>query len=283
MSAASIEEVLDQLGIQTSSSGVEISAHCPFHTDSHPSFSINAESGLWICYQCSRAGTLSMLVEAVGGEGANPVEILREVRHKSVGKTKAPDPEPAEQPPDPDIVLARYEGFRFPPEWAWSDRKIGREAVEAYGLKWDKGWVIPIWSPSGEELWGWQFKRMDFVSNYPKAVKKSLTLFGLRELTETTVVLVESPLDVVRLATVGVSAVAAYGAFVSRAQIRLLIEVSDRIILALDSDEEGQKQTDKIYPYLARQIPTIKVTMPAGAKDPGDLSDKKALRVFEGV
>jgi 5S rRNA maturation endonuclease (ribonuclease M5) len=224
-----------------------------------------------------------MLVSSVGGEGSNPVEILREIRHKAVGRIKDHEPDPVETPPDPEIVWARYEDFRFPPEWAWSDRKISYDAVEAYGLKWDRGWIIPIWSSDSVELWGWQFKRMDFVSNYPKAVKKSQTLFGLRELHETTVVLVESPLDVARLATVGVSAVAAYGAFVSKAQLRLLIEVADRIILALDNDEEGQRQTDKIFPYLSKFVPTIKVTMPAGAKDPGELSDKKAKRVFENV
>ena len=48
-----VEEILDQLGINVVSAGKEISAHCPFHADAHPSFSINASSGLWICYQCS--------------------------------------------------------------------------------------------------------------------------------------------------------------------------------------------------------------------------------------
>jgi DNA primase len=156
--------------------------------------------------------------------------------------------------------------------------------VDHFGVRWDRGWVIPIWAPDIEDemtdLWGWQFKRMDFVSNYPKAVKKSRTLFGLRELEETTVVLVESPLDVVRLACVGISAVSSFGAFVSRVQIRLLLNVADRIVLALDNDEEGQRQTKKIYRWLARVVPTNVIEFPAGIKDPGDCSDRQLARIF---
>lgn len=74
----------------------------------------------------------------------------------------------------------------------------------------DHGWIIPIWSPAGPLL-GWQYKRLDIVANWPKKVKKSETLFGLRELREIpatahAVAIVESPLDVVRLASAGVTA-----------------------------------------------------------------------------
>ena len=83
------------------------------------------------------------------------------------------------------------------------------------------------------------------MANYPKAVTKSKTLFGVNELIGDQVVLVESPLDVVRLASVGIYAAASYGAMVSKAQIQVLIDVADRIVLALDNDEEGERQADK--------------------------------------
>lgn len=279
MSSRNVVDILEQLGMQVANVGTkEIAAHCPFHKDSHPSFSINAETGLWICYQCSSSGTLSMLITQVGN-GANPVEVLRKLRHDRTRKKKEPEPEP-EPAVDPFVLFAKYESFGRPPLWAIDDKKITEEASARYGLRWDHGWIIPIWSAEEmPDLLGWQFKRMEYVSNYPKAVKKSTTLFGYRELTSTTVVVVESPLDVVRLAAVGVAAVAPYGAYVSNKQLQLLIGCADRIILAFDNDDAGREQQDKIYPKLARKMPTTKAIFPH--KDPGDLSDEEVREAFD--
>ena len=273
-----VSDVLIQIGIKVANVGDrEISAQCPFHPDNHPSFSMNAESGLWICYQCGERGTLEMLLTKVGGESINPTVLLREIRLQAITKPVVVE-EP--KPEDRLIMQARYKAFKSPPSWATEERMIDPTIAEDYGLKWDKGWVIPIWEPFTNELIGWQFKQIDFVSNYPKAVKKSTTLFGIRELKKTAIVLVESPLDVTRLASVGITALAAYGAFVSKTQIRLLIEVADRVVLALDNDEEGERQNSKLYPYLSKFLPVRTVRFPDGCKDPGDLSDEQALRMF---
>lgn len=286
------EEVLEQIGIKVAAVGeFEISAKCPFHADNHPSFSINAKTGLWICYQCSRAGTLQMLVQEIGGPDTNPVEFLREVKHKTIRRRADPHPVvEKEENLNPYVVYARYENFGRVPSWALDERYISREACVLYGVKWARGWILPIWSADIRandisRLMGWQFKQLDYVSNFPKQVKKSQTLFGLRELALGTkgVVVVESPLDAVRLASVEIPAVSTYGAFVSSAQIQLLITTFDRIVLALDNDTEGRAQTAKIYPRLARLVPTTKAVLPSGAKDPGDLTDKQALRVFDDV
>jgi len=37
-------------------SGSQISACCPFHEDTTPSFSANIETGLWICHGCGERG-----------------------------------------------------------------------------------------------------------------------------------------------------------------------------------------------------------------------------------
>jgi DNA primase len=303
----SIADIISQLGIEIASVGdTEIAAKCPFHPDSHPSFSVSIvpkrndqgewrPAGLWVCYQCGQSGNINRLVELLNGEKIGVAAYLREIKRKEI-RTKAvkeAEPEPEELPLEPVMLYARYETFGRPPVWALEERFISNDTANTYGVKWDKGWVIPIWDPGyitdTVSLWGWQFKRLDFVSNYPKQVKKSQTLFGLREtaalrdaneLRSQSLVLVESPLDVCRLAEVGIPAVAAYGAFISRTQINLLISNADRITLALDSDEEGQRQQEKIYPTLARLMPTRKVVLPRGAKDPGDLSDAQALKVF---
>ena len=276
-----LTDVLQGLGVIVVTVGErEISAKCPFHADNHPSFSMNADSGLWICYQCSERGTLEMLVEKVGGTSSGTTELVRELKRSSIGAEKPAPTVSAEI--DPLMVTAEYESFGEPPEWALESRLFSVDIARAYGVRWNKGWVIPIVSPSGD-LGGWQFKRMDFVSNYPPAVKKSQTLFGLGQLSSGTVVLVESPLDVCRLAQAGVDAVASYGAFVSKEQIRLLLDASERIVLALDADVEGRRQTDAIWQRLARAVPTDIASYPTGCKDPGDMTDEQVTRTFNDI
>jgi hypothetical protein len=286
------EGVLGQLGVTVHAVSREISCSCPFHPDRHPSFSMNALSGLWICYSCGRGGTMEMLIKDLGDSDADPKLVLRDVRQRRLptkGSGKEPPPEPEVLPPDPLFIYAKFDGFRAPPEWALEARSINDAQAARFAIRWDKGWVLPIWAPNyeieQEGLWGWQWKRMSDVLNWPDEVKKSGTLFGLRELHDTdtgqdTVAIVESPLDVVRLAMCGVAAVAAFGAYVSKIQQQLLLENADRILLALDNDKAGHEQADKIYPYLARHVPTAKVIYPDGAKDPGDCTDEQIQRTF---
>ena len=276
-----LTDVLQGLGVTVVTVGErEISAKCPFHPDNHPSFSMNALSGLWICYQCSERGTLEMLVEKVGGTVTNATELVRELKRSSIGTD---GPVPTDEPVvDPLMVTAEYESFGEPPEWALESRSFDAGTARAYGVRWDRGWVIPIVYPGGD-LGGWQFKRMDLVRNFPPAVKKSRTLFGLGQLSGGTVVLVESPLDVCRLAQAGVDAVASYGAFVSEEQIRLLLDAADRVVLALDADAEGRRQTDAIWQRLARAVPTAIASFPDGCKDPGDMTDEQVRRTFDDI
>lgn len=268
----SVESVLEQIGISAVTIGSEIACHCPFHTDNHPSFSINAVTGLWTCYSCGRGGNLSMLLQEVAVD-LDLSSDLREI------KRKRPVEKQSELTPRVDSIFlrAQYESFKRPPDWALEERFISVEEAERYGVKWDTGWILPCWSPDREFL-GWQFKRLDVVSNYPRGVKKSRTLFGFHEVRSKTIALVESPLDAVRLATAGISAVASYGAMVSANQVALLIDLADTVLLALDNDQEGKRQTDKIASSLRRRVDTRIVSYPDGCKDPGDIKDDEQIR-----
>jgi hypothetical protein len=276
-----VEEVLEQLGITIISVGSqEISASCPFHDDRHPSFSANATSGLWICYQCGESGTLPMLVDRVSKGTMHPDVLLKELRRKTVRKPIIVEPPPI----DYRALQAEYEACKDVPSWALEERGFDRDIANEFGIRWDRGWVIPIWSP-GRELWGWQFKRLDVVLNYPTSVKKSRTLFGLRELGpgDTAAALVESPLDVCKLAYEGVPAVASYGAMVSRDQLGLIVDHLDRVIITLDNDEEGNRQGEKVWCHLAKLMPATRATRLKGVKDPGDMTARQIEEVFSDI
>jgi hypothetical protein len=277
---SSIEEILSDLKIEVTSVGdKEIGAHCPFHADNHPSFYISSTSGLWMCHSCGRGGPLEILIEQISGEKIDPEVYLREIRHNNLGVNKKK--EKAAKETDYRLLVARYNSFKRPPAWALESRMIDPEIAEEYGIRWDHGWILPLFDPHTHALWGWQFKQLKFVSNYPKSIKKSLTLFGIRELRNDWAALVESPLDVARLASADVPAVASFGAFVSQVQIELISSVVRELVIALDADEEGQRQADKVYKKMAPKIPVTKrVDFPKGIKDPGDMSDKQVERVF---
>lgn len=291
------EEVLDGLGITVVQAGDrEIACKCPFHADSHPSFSMNAKNGLWICYQCGASGTLDMLIEKLTGKRGSEAG-LRHVKHMQRAKFRPASRKGAEdaikqseklyiEPMDPYYLYAKYSSFKEPPDWALEERNISREAAQAFGIHWRKGWIIPIWAPRRVkditmDFWGWQFKREDVVNNYPPGIKKSQTLFGMNLLKRTRyTVLVESPLDVVRMSMVGIPAIASYGAMVSRYQVELMVTKLEKIVLALDNDKAGREQMDKIYPTLYRRLPTIRPVFPEGCKDPGDFTDEQLIEVF---
>lgn len=69
-----ISPIMDIVGPYLSSvkrSGLQNAvACCPFHKDSKPSFAINTENGLWVCYACGAKGNLRTFLQNVGKSDA---------------------------------------------------------------------------------------------------------------------------------------------------------------------------------------------------------------------
>jgi hypothetical protein len=90
---------------------------------------------------------------------------------------------------------------------------------------------------------GWQEKSQTerFFRNRPTGVAKSKTLFGLDVFKSGTMIVVESPLDAVKLSSMGVfGAVSTFGASISDDQLQLM-KVADKLIFAMDNDVPGKK------------------------------------------
>jgi DNA primase len=103
----------------------------------------------------------------------------------------------------------------------------------------------------------------------------------LDKVVQKVVMVVESPLDVVRVDTVmdGVSAVATFGSHVSKAQIRLLSEHADSLIIAMDNDDAGIESARRI----AEQVPAFRYGVKylhyahTDAKDIGEMTQDEIL------
>ena len=99
------------------------------------------------------------------------------------------------------------------------------------------------------ELLGWQEKgyKNRYFNNHPKGMKKGKSLFGYKQYENGDMIVVESPLDVVRLASIGIKGgVATYGCSITDDQLRA-IRGGDRVIFALDNDDAGRAASKDMF------------------------------------
>jgi DNA primase len=256
MTVEEMEDTLSRLGIDVYNvRGDEIQALCPAHlertgkTDNNPSWYINSDTGAHICFSCGWKGNVYGLISYV-------TKTDYDEAGKWLGSTDglATRFERIVREPKPIAEITTFtesmlKAFTPPPVLALQARGLTASAAEKYELLWDarqKNWIIPIRNSQTNKLIGWQEKGFDhrYFNNKPTGVKKSKSLFGYQHVDfhHGTTILVESPLDVVRLASLGFCGVAAYGAIVSHAQFNL-IRSSPNLIFALDNDEAGRKSS----------------------------------------
>jgi DNA primase len=250
-----LADLLEQLGVEVTRAGErEILGRCPVHLrtvgkwDAHPSWSMNASNGLWICFSCGAKGTLGQLVSELTGDPDSITAVHNLVI--SAGLRSLSMPKVAVDTA-PEVDWLTFSRFSPVPDEELARRGLSRESARIYGLRWDSernAWIIPIVDQSGELL-GWQEKGNEFTRNYPVGIKKSNTLFGIDKFNSGAAILVESPLDVVRFdsAFTGMQGLATFGAHVSKTQIQLLSEVASSLIVAMDNDGAGIASADKLF------------------------------------
>lgn len=216
-----------------------------------------------------------MLVESLTTDPSAVTAIHRMIGQRVIDQSlqvKAPKKQPA-------LDWMQFTNFSRVPAAETSKRNLDPELVWKYGVRWDtdnKSWVIPIVSPMGELL-GWQSKKSGWIRNLPNGVKKSETLFGVERFNSSTAVLVESPLDVVRFASVfdRPQAVASFGAGVSESQMNILMDICKCLIIAMDNDEAGEASSKRLFslPYRFRNGIKWFNYGDSKAKDIGEMSD----------
>lgn len=266
MTTEEMESMLDKLGVEhIGARGNEVQGFCPKHlertgkADRNPSWFINADSGAFICFSCQYKGNLYSLIAAVkefylvdGSYDYEDVEKWIKKDESLVDVMARVNEKPKEIFEDLVYISeASLAAFDAPPAEALRARGLTSLAAHKHELLWDrhhKNWIIPIRDPKTHELMGWQEKGYStrFFKNYPTGMKKSLSLFGYDKYSGGDMIVVESPLDVVRLDSLGiVGAVATFGSMVSNAQVSL-IRNADRIIFAMDADQAGVTSSLKL-------------------------------------
>lgn len=258
-----VEKVLLNLDLPLHSQrGVEVNGLCPMHKkrtgkeDHSPSWWINSESGVHICFSCGYKGNIYTLVADVKGisyfDAQDYIGESAEVPLDALMRRIKDLPEYV-QPEEPAIPMseARLAVYTTPPDVELRKRFLKREAVTLHGVLWDtknEAWILPIRDADTYALMGWQEKgaRGRFFKNQPAGVKKSKTVFGVELLDETKdLIVVESPLDAVRLTGLGYTSVSTYGAILSEEQGKIMRRAS-KIIAAFDNDKAGHTANEQI-------------------------------------
>jgi hypothetical protein len=296
-----IELALENLGIDYQLYGDNAQSLCPMHeavtgkSDSNPSWFIHLETGQHHCFSCGyRGGLLGLICDlkdfkidtwgvvdfdydaakrwlrATGNE--IPLDVLRSKLNKK-----------ADAREEIQIEESHLAIFTDPPQWALTARNLSAEAVRKYGVLWEtkhENWILPLRKPGTGKLLGYQVKgqRSRFFRNYPAGLKKSSTLFGLHQLREEQALVVESPLDCLRLYDAGFSgAVSTCGAIVSEEQVKLL-RASKKVVIAFDNpaiDSAGKKASDEMLSWSLKYNLNVFFFNygDSGKKDPGDMTD----------
>lgn len=279
----SIEAVLRELRINYRDIGDEAEALCPSHEQGHPTWYCNLKTGVHHCFSCGFAGNLASLVSHVLGLTYPEAVIWVNSR---VGWARAhhwrEDMENTSfAPADFRISEADLAMFTDPPEEKLKARNITLEDARVFGVRWnpeESTWIFPIRDPVTSRLWGWQLKNDRYFRGYPRGIRKSETLFGLSATEhDGTFVLVESPVDTVRLHAAGIrNGVSSFGVSVSAIQLSLILRDTEHLVLALDNDRAGVSETARICRD-AKSISGVRIFSygDSPAKDPGEMTDKE--------
>lgn len=280
-----IESILESLGVENVRVGhKEISASCPMHEeilgrpDRHASWSINRHTGAHNCFSCGWKGGLATLYRDLTGEV--PDDIDMEIRRASL--VSAIEGGGLLSADDVDLQWVWPSWLPEVPEKMLAIRNLDGGSARAYDVRWSpdtREWVVPVHDEWGEPV-GAQYRQMGSVLTQPPGLSKGKYLFGLWSMrNHDHVALVESPLDAVRLHSVGVPAVSSLGAWVSEDQCKLLARHFNYVVVALDNDAVGREAAARVVSTLRRLgCPTIVFDYTGlPGKDPGDVDDDDLL------
>lgn len=211
-------------------------------------------------------------------ESSRLIEEFREDENISDYINSALEKEPEYVPYD-ELLIKRLNNQALESPRAvryFEGRRITKESMEKFSLGYSENQdmiVVPMNDPTGAFFVGFVARSVegkDF-KNTPK-LPKSKILFNLhRAKLSSTVYVVESSFDAIRLDQCGVPAVATLGANVSKKQIQLLTKYFNNVIVIPDNDAAGASMASTIVNGVGRRANAI--GLPDRFKDIGDMTD----------
>lgn len=285
-----IRRVLNGAGVEIEAEfGNNFIVFCPYHNNTRtPAGEVSNESGLFFCFGCQTTKGLEEFIMHMTGR--TYFETVRYIKSKEtetdiekvVNKAMYAAPDFVQYD---ELLIKRLNNQALESPRAmryFEGRKITCESVIKFNLGFSEkqdSVTIPMQSPDGMTI-GFVARTIegkDF-KNTP-GLPKGKILFNLHRVkTSSTVYVVESSFDAIRLDQVGFPAVATLGANVSISQVRLLEKYFPNIVLVADNDEAGSIMKDKLIEKLGSAVSVIQLDKKY--KDIGDMDDN-AIRNIE--
>lgn len=315
---ARILEILDELGVQYKERYNYVNACCPVHNgDRKDAWSWNIEIGIWKCFShgcedtygndifglirgvkdCSFKEALDLIKEFVGGQlSPQKVKELKDLRDNRIFVYSAKKKLPQKIYPEDCLKRLRYHEYL-------ESRGFTREVVEKYHIGFGRdnyGYmkdriIFPIRNMDGNivafsgrtihENWKelgipkWKHSE-DFKMHADKMLynidvaKDYISSTGVA-------ILVEGPLDVLKLVEAGIkNVVAVMGKTLYNGQITELIKAgAATIIVAFDNDNPGKTGAEKAVKLASPYFDVIKVDL-TGSKDWAEMSHDSIKEFF---
>lgn len=308
-------DVLESLGVRVANvSGDEILCHCPFsenhkNGDKNPSFGFNSRLMVFNCFTCG-GGTLTTLVkrlQQVNDDDADKWIIehshhldttssLKDEINKRLIKTEF------KSASYPETLINSF--FKFHPYL--SERGISKDVARKMRIGFDDnhtGITIPHFFNS--KLVGWQTRHLvqddrgkyvcnicskTYVPKYtntPNFPKKN-TLYNYSNALNSAkikgekIIVVESPMTVLKLMSEGYdSVVATFGSW-SKEQMFSLVGCINGVILWPDNDKAGEENVKRIVEFLTDFVPVhIAPIIDKEKGDPADLTKEELANYLD--
>lgn len=280
--------------------GSRLVGPCPLHHGDNPTaFVVHLDQNVWFCFTgCGGGGDVVDLVRKVDGvgyaEAARRLAVIADLPLTALAARSFALASPRTCQPylpytlalrlDPDVSFLRAKGIV-----ARTAQRF--EVGEWHGHGFLAGCVgLRIHDIAGRPL-GYAGRRLDPDDalrrgkwKFPSGFPKSEVLYGAHRSLDrdvSTVVVTECPWGVLRLAQLGIPAVALLGTSLSSVH-RQLLAAARQVLLLFDGDPAGHAAGQRALALLEEVTQVRIVTLPNGA-DPDDLNDSQLKSLLKPV
>jgi DNA primase len=227
--------------------GEEAICLCIFHDERTASLQVNMETGLYICFSCGASGGPKSLLAELGISHYEPGDddlkyLMEQIRNLDRGVVK-------EEKVYAESLLKRFKHKHS----AWIERNITTKTQAMFELGYyplGDALTIPVRDIGGRLLGvirrniNWEQRDLPKYEE-PRNIKKSRHLYGgwlAAKSNSREVVLVEGPLDAVKVWQAGYVGLAICGSSLTEQQVGVLKRLDiDRVTLFFDNDLAGRK------------------------------------------
>lgn len=271
--------------------GNEIRCCCPFHEEKNPSFSINLETGKYICFsgKCGKKGNLISFISEMTGKLYKDVENdlqinFENIKYNTIIKETLESFNEKKQ----NANFVKYSNYKFIELKDLQDEEkilglinISKQISDLVHLKicitnpYKKRLVVPI----DENVFEFRdlTKKSDKKCLYESGIKISNYLFNVIVNKDKSIFLTEGTKDAMSVAGFGFNACCTFGINISSAQILKILKLGiNKVYILRDNDEAGYLSSKNTYKEIKKFIDCkiIKYPKNFSYKDPNEIKTK---------